>query len=187
MPHPEPGGFPGVVRDEDEKEVVLFGAIGAHKGSGALLEIARLAQLTHPGLHFRVIGNTNIDRALAALDNVTITGTYTQAELDGHCRAASGRLALFLNAWPETYSYTLSEAVRHGFVPLVPDIGAPAERVRACGFGVIYPFPVNAEQVLRAIDEALAMPRSAFGSPVQFSQSENYIEQTRKMYLLPDV
>ena len=68
----------------------------------------------------------------------------------------TGRLALFLPAWPETYSYTLSELVKHGFIPLAPDIGAPADRIRRTGFGVVFPFPADAEGVLSLIDEIAA-------------------------------
>ncbi len=115
-------------------------------------EIAQLARLTHPHLHFRVIGFTNIDTELTAIGNVTITGRYRQEELASHLAETKGWLALFLSAWPETYSYTLSEAVRAGFVPLVPDIGAPAERVRAARYGAVFPFPSPAAAVLETIE-----------------------------------
>jgi glycosyltransferase involved in cell wall biosynthesis len=153
-PHPEPDeDVAAQAREGSDDEIIMLGAIGAHKGSHILLDIARRARLTHPRLQFRIIGYTNIDKQLKAVGNVTITGKYTAQELPGLLAAAKGRLALFLPAWPETYSYTLSELVRHGFIPLVPDIGAPAERVRAAKFGVVFPFPADPETVLRTIDE----------------------------------
>ena len=60
---------------------------------------------------------------------------------------------MFLPAWPETYSYTLSELVKHGFIPLAPDIGAPADRIRSVKFGVVFPFPADAERLLALIDD----------------------------------
>ncbi len=156
-PHPEPDrGYPAQSRAGLGSEVVLLGGIGPHKGSAKLLEIARRARLTHPELRFRVIGSTDIDAELRALANVTVTGGYEPRELPGLVAQAEGRLALFLHGWPETYSYTLSEAVAFGFFPLVPDIGAPAERVRAAGFGAVFPFPIEAAEVLRVIGEAMA-------------------------------
>jgi hypothetical protein len=63
---------------------------------------------------------------------------------------------LFLHGWPETFSYTLSEAVAHGLIPLVPDIGAPAARVRAADFGVVFPFPIDPAGVLDLIGKIIA-------------------------------
>ena len=131
----------------------MLGAIGPHKGSHTLLEIARRARLTHPHLSFRIIGYTNIDKALRAIGNVTITGKYTPEALPELLAETTGRLALFLPGWPETYSYTLSELVKHGFIPMVPDIGAPADRVREAKFGVVFPFPASPEAVLGTIDD----------------------------------
>lgn len=152
--HPEPvAQVATAARDGGDDEVVLLGAIGPHKGSGKLLEIAQRARLTHPHLHFRVIGFTNIDRQLNAIGNVTITGRYKPEQLPGLVAQARGRFAMFLQSWPETYSYTLSEAAQYGFIPLVPDIGAPAVRVREAKFGIVFPFPINAEQVLGVIED----------------------------------
>jgi GT2 family glycosyltransferase len=172
LPHPE-GRFRLVARPRahDVSEIVLLGAIGPHKGSRQLQEIARLARLTHPHLHFRVIGHTDIDAALATIGNVTVTGRYAQADLASLLAATKAWLALFLSAWPETYSYTLSEAVRAGFVPLVPDIGAPAERVRAARYGAVFPFPSPPATVLETIDGVLTGQIPALGknaSPALF-------------------
>jgi hypothetical protein len=41
--------------------------------------------------------------------------------------------------WPETYSYTLSVALRSGLPTWVFDIGAPARRLREAGVGKILP------------------------------------------------
>ncbi len=155
--HPETqDGMHQRPRAGTDDEIILLGAIGPHKGSGKLLEIAQRARLMHPHLHFRVIGYTNIDKELKAIGNVTITGPFTPEQLETLLLQSRGRLALFLSSWPETYSYTLSESVRYGFIPLVPDIGAPAERVRAAQFGVTFPFPVDAASVLRLIEDIAA-------------------------------
>lgn len=174
-PHPEtelPSPDPQL-RGEG-MDVVLLGAIGPHKGSAKLLEIARLARLSHPHLRFRVVGHTDIDADLRALSNVTITGAYEPWELPGLLADTRGGLALFLHVWPETWSYTLSEAVACGLWPIVPDIGAPAERVREADFGTVFPFPINASEVLAAIDSAMeeaAGPRGE-AKPADFQRPE---------------
>jgi GT2 family glycosyltransferase len=162
--HPEAADAPAGPRASGSREVILLGAIGPHKGSAKLLELAQRAWLTHPDLSFRVIGYTNMDDALLAVGNVTITGAYEPDELPRLLAQTDGWLALFLSPWAETYSYTLSEAVRAGLVPLVPDLGAPAERVRAAGYGVVFPAGADAAGLLDLI-EGLAAGRVAAMAP----------------------
>lgn len=162
VPHPEP--HPSSVagaRAGESHGVVLLGGLGPHKGSAALLAIAGRARLTHPDLRFHVIGHTNIDSDLRQLKNVTITGSYEPGELDALLARTDARVALFLHNWPETYSYTLSEAVAHGLYPLVPDLGAPAERIREAGWGVVFGFPIEPNEVLAAIAAAIGRPAEA--------------------------
>ncbi|MBV9824905.1 MAG: glycosyltransferase [Alphaproteobacteria bacterium] len=162
IPHPQTlWQFPATTRAGSFDDIVLLGAIGSHKGSGALLDIARNARLTHPHLRFHVIGYTNVDEQLAELTNVSVSGEYDPADLPRLIANTEACLALFLHGWPETFSYALSEVVAAGLIPLVPDIGAPAERVRKAGFGAVYPFPFDSRQVLAAID-AVAAGQQAF-------------------------
>jgi GT2 family glycosyltransferase len=149
VPHPEdPSAYQVPIRSGSLNNIVLLGAIGPHKGSAQLHAIAQYARLTAPDLQFHVIGYTDCDDALRKLGNVQISGPYRPFELASLVAETEARLALFLQAWPETFSYTLSEAVQLGLVPLVPDIGAPAERVRAAGFGHVFGFPVDPSAVV---------------------------------------
>jgi glycosyltransferase involved in cell wall biosynthesis len=174
LPHPHLGRhFPDAPRDGSLTDIVLLGAIGPHKGSGALLALARQAWLTHPQLHFHVVGYTDIDAALRQVGNVTITGEYRDADLPDLVARTGGRLALFLHGWPETFSYTLSEAAALGMVPVVPDIGAPAERVRAAGLGVVFPCPFDAASVLEVLDGiASGRVEVGGGAPAGFDSPE---------------
>ena len=150
--HPHFGPvFPATARGGGTTDIALLGAIGPHKGSAELLRLARHARLTHPDLRFHVIGFTDDDEAFGDLDNVTITGEYEEADLPGLIAASGARVALFLHIWPETFSYTLSEAVAQGLIPVVPDLGAPAERVRRAGFGAIFTHPIDPAAVLDLI------------------------------------
>jgi len=183
-PHPEPGlKFPPSVRVGNDDEVILLGALGPHKGSRKLFEIAQRAKLVRPRLRFRVVGYTDIDDKLRTLGNVFITGPYKQQDLTRQFRAAHGRLALFLSGWPETYSYTLSEVVAHGFIPFVPNIGAPADRVRESGFGVIFPFPIDPIEVVRILDDFAAGRIGLYRSdstPEDFDRAESPDKATER-------
>lgn len=184
--HPESGRqFPANGREGSDDEILVLGAIGPHKGSAKLLEIARLARLRYPQLRFRLVGYSDIDGQLLAAGNVQITGAYTRAELPRLMSGCRGRLALFLHPWPETWSYTLSEAVAYGFIPLVPDIGAPAERVRETGFGTVFPFPSDAQEVLGLIDDIAAGKRQPFrdgASPADYRTSSENLARLRAVF-----
>ena len=185
IPHPESERqFPAMPREGSDDEILVLGAIGPHKGSAKLLEIAQLARLKYPQLQFRVVGYSDIDKELLAIGNFAISGAYARAELPGLIAQARGRLALFLHRWAETYGYTLSEAVAHGFIPLVPDIGAPAERVRETGFGVVFPFPIEAQEVLALIDDIAAgrrQPFAAGASPAAYRRSPEDVARLRAL------
>ena len=157
IPHPTKGNpFPDLARPGNPANIVLLGGIGPHKGSHKLLEIASQALLTYAHLTFTVVGHTDIDTELKKLGNVRILGRYDQADLPSILNRLGSSVALFLSCWPETFSYTLSEAVEAGLLPVVPDIGAQAERVRNAGFGIVFPFPINATEVLHVLDSLTA-------------------------------
>ena len=174
IPHPERRDGIDPPGDRSNKSnIILLGGIGPHKGSEKLLEIARLARLTHPHLTFSVIGHTDIDDALEAVGNVRISGQYKKPELRTLLDQERGRIALFLHIWPETYSYTLSEALEAGLFPIVPDIGAPAERIRANRCGLIFDFPIRPADVLDTIESFVDLnndgPSNLSGSHQQSS------------------
>jgi GT2 family glycosyltransferase/glycosyltransferase involved in cell wall biosynthesis len=164
-PHPEPpSSYLVEQRAGSPHHVALLGAMGPHKGSATLLEIAQRAWMTAPELRFHVIGYTDIDAALRAVGNVEVSGPYKPFELPARVAASGAQIALFLHGWPETFSYTLSEAVQLGLVPLVPDIGAPADRVRAAGYGHVFGFPIQPAAVV-ALLHAIAEGRVALTAP----------------------
>ena len=126
-----------------------LGAIGAHKGSNVLHDLALDARLRDLPIQYQVVGYTNMPERLASV-GVTETGAYgSDQEAMDLLRTLRIDLVLIASIWPETYCYTLSLARAAGVPPVVFDLGAPAERLRARGEGVI-------------VDPALARDVSAF-------------------------
>jgi GT2 family glycosyltransferase/glycosyltransferase involved in cell wall biosynthesis len=141
-PHPEVMSPPAPPRERREglpRTVVVLGAIGPHKGSGLLLECARVAAQRGDALRFVVVGYTDNDAAFASLGNVRITGRYAQADTQKVLAEAEGDLAFFPAVWPETYSYTLSATLAAGLYPVTFDFGAIAARLRRLGWGEFLP------------------------------------------------
>jgi GT2 family glycosyltransferase len=153
-PHPE-AATPVPAHRGDPKRIAVIGAIGPHKGVDLLYDAAALAQHLGLPLHFVVIGYTSREDDFALLDNVEITGRYRAQDLPRLLETTGCGTALFLSVWPETFSYTLSEAWRAGLRPLALDIGAQAERIRERGDGRLIPFPATSRSVLQALTSEL--------------------------------
>lgn len=155
VPHPEPAFRfqPRAWAGDLPFKVAVLGAIGPHKGSELLLRCARYARGRDLPIRFVIIGYTDRDADFEALPNVEITGRYTAEELPDIVDATGCNAALFLSVWPETYSYTLSEAWRLGLHPIAFDLGAPAERIRAMQAGTVIPFTQDPKAIMDAILE----------------------------------
>ena len=117
--------------------VALIGGLSDIKGYHLFVDCARYALSRDLPLQFIVFGYTMDDAKLASLRNVVSLGAYREAELDTLVAWHDPHISLFLSQIPETYSYALSHAFRLGIWPVVTDIGAIEERVRATGFGVV--------------------------------------------------
>lgn len=60
-------------------------------------------------------------------------------------------LICIFSIWPETFCYTLSEAIMAGVPVLVTDIGALGERVKHMGCGWVMPYHAASEELLECI------------------------------------
>jgi len=152
-PHPEPE-FVFKQREWDGSlpyRVAVLGAIGPHKGVDLLLASAKYAERRGLPIKFVVIGYTSCDKAFAKLNNVEITGPYKQEELERMVQKIGCTVALFLSVWPETFSYTLSEAWRLGLHPITLDIGAPADHIRERQIGTVAPFSQDPKTIVATL------------------------------------
>lgn len=117
--------------------IAAVGAIGPHKGSRVLHDLALDAQIRGLPLEYRIIGYSDIAERLAAV-GVHETGPYeTEKEAMDLLRVLRVDLVLIPSIWPETYCYALSVALAAGIPPVVFDLGAQAERLRASDEGLL--------------------------------------------------
>ncbi|MDH4017053.1 MAG: glycosyltransferase, partial [Actinomycetota bacterium] len=130
-----------------ETRVAVVGAIGYHKGSQILLACAEDAAVRKLPLRFEVVGYTDCTEELLATKRVAVTGPYEEDELPALLERARCQLAFIPSVWPETYCYSLSHVVRAQLHPFVFDIGAPAARVEAMGFGDVLPLELSSAEI----------------------------------------
>jgi glycosyltransferase involved in cell wall biosynthesis len=166
-PHPEPVGTiptrPTVAGDR--VRIAVVGGIGPHKGFDVLLGCAEAAERDGLPILFVVIGSVCDERRAAARPNIELLGAYSQSDLPRLLAAAHCHVAAFLSVWPETYCYTLSEALSAGLYPVAFDLGAPARRIRDLGWGTLLPLQSDPasinEALLRAAVEQDLPPHGA--------------------------
>jgi GT2 family glycosyltransferase/glycosyltransferase involved in cell wall biosynthesis len=110
--------------------VALIGVLSADKGARLVGECARFARQAQVAVRFSLIGFVpDADARFVKDAGLTVSGPYKSEELPQRLVAEAPHVVWFPAVWPETYSFTLSEAMRARLPVLVPDIGAFAERV----------------------------------------------------------
>lgn len=57
------------------------------------------------------------------------------------------QIALFLSGWPETFCYTLTEALQNNLYPIALNYGAIAERIKALDYGMTLAAKSNANDI----------------------------------------
>ncbi len=138
--------------------VAVVGALGFAKGYDVLLACARDAVSRSLPLSFVVIGHT-IDDARLMASGVFITGPYEPEEAEALIRAQEAAIAFIPSVVPETWCFTLSEAWRAGLRAVAFDMGAPAERIRATGRGLLLAPGSSAAQINDALLAACGFSR----------------------------
>lgn len=160
VPHPEPRpdavsatrphGATGTLR------IALVGALGMHKGFDLVVRMAEEAERRRLPVYIRIVGYTPDAGMLEHLSNVDVTGPYDPADLKDHLDSFDPDFVFLASVWPETFSYVLSEVWAAGYPVAAFDFGAPAERIREQGGGVLIPPTRDAREVLDALLAARA-------------------------------
>ncbi|AWN51534.1 glycosyltransferase [Methylobacterium sp. 17Sr1-1] len=131
--------------------VALVGGIGAHKGFELVVALAERAARERRPIAFTVIGSVSDRDRVARVPNLTVTGPYDPKDLPQLLAEADPDYVFLSSVWPETYSYVLSEVWAAGYPVVAFDVGAPAERIRAEGGGILLPFSRDTALVLDAL------------------------------------
>lgn len=120
-------------KDYEGLNIAFIGGINAAKGGK---EICSIIEAADHGVNWYVFGGTGI-RKLDCLEqgNLVKTGYYAPEDLPLLLKLHEIDIIGILSVWPETYSYTLTEAVLNKIPVIVTDIGALGRRTRELGCG----------------------------------------------------
>jgi glycosyltransferase involved in cell wall biosynthesis len=112
---------------------------------------------------FHLIGDPLDERPDFGTDVFTYTGPYQERDLDRLIQEASPDMFLFASVAPETYSFTLTEAMLRKRPIMATDIGAFAERLVGYPDFALYRHGSSGPELAHAIwafatGEALQLP-----------------------------
>jgi hypothetical protein len=126
------------VLDNEPLRVAILGAVNVPKGLFVIRDLADRARRGDAPLQLTLIGPASDPEALLKV-GVDVFGPYASSDID-HLVASSNPHLIFLPAiWPETWSFVLTTALRHGLPVVAFARGAPAERLRRLGRGILLP------------------------------------------------
>jgi glycosyltransferase involved in cell wall biosynthesis len=128
--HPQVRFRPRHTKLSQVKTVAILGAISEIKGLFVYKKIADELGRIAPEINIVFFGYTSDDSLFDKNSNVIITGEYdSAADLKELINFYEPVAALHFPIWPETFSYTLSEALSFGLMPFYYSIGALGERL----------------------------------------------------------
>ncbi len=156
LPHPEQGpraqsahGGVGVrhTADVGALRVAVLGALGPIKGADLLERCAIDARKRNLPINFRLIGYAYRHLNTYPRSNLEVHGPYDDKDLPELLRHYKIDLLWFPAQCPETYSYTLSTALKGGYPVLAPNLGAFPERLAENDNAFIYVWDADAHEI----------------------------------------
>lgn len=127
-----PSPFVPAIQEGQVLRVVIIGAISKIKGAGVLLACALDAKKRGLPIRFSVLGHATYTKTLERA-GVNITGRYLESQSLQRISQLNPHVCWFPAIWPETYSYTLSLALKSRLEVFAFDIGAIASRLKVLG------------------------------------------------------
>jgi GT2 family glycosyltransferase/SAM-dependent methyltransferase len=133
--------------------IALLGALARHKGLELFAETLRIAENNNSMFQFQLIGyaETGLPHVPAKLFQQS--GHYQDSELQVKIDAFDPHLILFISACPETYSYTLSAALKSKRPVMAVNLGAFAERISARSWSWIIEWEISPIQLVEKLNK----------------------------------
>ena len=159
VPHDDDSHYipaaPVRVMENRQPSVCVVGAIGVHKGFDVLLACAQDAARRDLDLMFTVVGHTIDDARLMATGHVFVTGQFKPNEAVTMIEAQNAALGFIPSICPETWCLTLGDIWRAGLNAVAFDLGAPAERIKRTGRGIVLPLGLSPNAINNALIAAI--------------------------------
>lgn len=154
------GDLSPVPQHNNDYNIAYLGAFTYEKGADTFIEIVRKIKNMYISdkVNFTVIGDIGypLPDDLLKFKGLKSIGAYRPHEVGRLLKGIN--LVLLLSRWPETYSYTLSEAMTYGVPVIASDLGALRERIAKYSVGYLVPYENPVHRVVKIIEDFLAYP-----------------------------
>ncbi len=133
----------------DRKLKIAFtGVLCRHKGGEMLRDL--ITNCKDPDIEFHSFGRieSGFEDLQKNTKNYTYHGPYQRENIGKLLAKNKINLICFLQICPETYSYTVNEAVASNIPVLSVDLGAGADRIKANNLGWIVPKDASCENII---------------------------------------
>lgn len=141
-----------------EINIGFIGAIGPHKGIDVIKGLAKHIQEHNIKAKLTVIGYTCDDDHFKQFEFVTITGKYDRNNIHDLFRETAVDIIFLSSIWPETFSYTFTEAVSSSLPIATFKLGAVVERADKMKSVLQLPLNDDYEAIFNAISTYLSTP-----------------------------
>ncbi len=125
--------------------LAILGNIGRQKGAQVVQDLAKARSRDGQGPRLVLIGN--IDPAFSLPETISVHGSYRVDDLENLAKQYAITHWLIPSVWPETFCYTVHEALNTGLPVLAFGLGAQGAAVRRAHNGVEIPFDSQADLV----------------------------------------
>lgn len=165
--------------------VAFLGGMVPQKGS---LMARELIPMDKGGINWFVLGAIGDKNILEiSQENCFFSSTYKKEELPQLLEDNEIDIICILPIWPETFSYTVSEAWLNGIPIVATDIGAVGERIRKTGGGWLVKPDASPDEVMQLLHHIIDHPeeyqaKKEIVDDMEMKTVEQMCEEYRSFY-----
>ena len=134
-------------------KIGILGYLTPHKGGNVVASLHRYLRENNLETPIVVEGQTYVDLP----NDIHVHGAYLPSELPVILENHHISVIFMSSIVPETFSYTVSEAMKLDLPIVAFDIGAQGSRVRSYSKGVVVPLNSSMEEIYHAIEKAFEL------------------------------
>lgn len=138
-------------------KLAFLGNFLHYKGNKAFLELVKHYK-NSDAVFFSIVGNIFDPSLVPSYRNLNAQGGYTRNNVVDSIQKADPDIILLLSNWPETFSYTLSEAIASATPVITTDGGALRDRVSRHGVGFLVPVESPIPRTIEIIEDLRENP-----------------------------
>ncbi len=137
---------------DETNDIAFIGGIGVHKGSKILEQFINKDMINGKVHLFGKINSVY----KASNKHFINHGTYVREDLKDLLQNNNIKLICLFSIWPETYSYTMTEAIACGIPVISFDFGAIAERIKKYNLGWLIDPKTDVKDIADEINKILS-------------------------------